>query len=76
MALNFHCRCEQYVHYAAGSYFNFQGTAGVWQVAAMDAVGGWKSRTTVEDMDLSLRTYLAGYRAVFLPHVTVVNEVR
>lgn len=76
MSLNFHCCCEQYVHYASGGYFNFQGTAGVWRVAAMDAVGGWKSRTTVEDMDLSLRTYLAGWKAVFLPHVTVVNEAR
>ena len=38
-------------------------------------VGGWKSRTTVEDMDLSLRTFLAGWKAVFLANVTCVNEV-
>ena len=38
-------------------------------------VGGWKSRTTVEDMDLSLRTFLAGWKAVLLANVTCVNEV-
>ena len=39
------------------------------------AVGGWKSRTTVEDMDLSLRTYVNGWKAIYLNDVTCVNEV-
>ena len=52
------------------------GAAGVWRRAAIMQVGGWKSRTTVEDMDLSLRTFLAGWKAVFLANVTCVNEVR
>ena len=38
-------------------------------------VGGWKSRTTVEDMDLSLRTYVNGWKAVYLSDTTCMNEV-
>ena len=49
--------------------------AGVWRRKAIDTAGGWNSRTTVEDMDLSLRAYLAGWKAIYLRHVTVLNEV-
>ncbi len=37
--------------------------------------GGWETDTVVEDMDLSLRAYLAGWRGLYLPHVGCVNEV-
>ena len=40
------------------------------------AVGGWKSRTTVEDMDLSLRTYVNGWKAIYLNDVVCMNEVQ
>ena len=49
---------------------------GVWRAKAIRAVGGWNSRTTVEDMDLSLRAFMAGWAAVYLTDVTVLNEVR
>ncbi|KAK9837464.1 hypothetical protein WJX81_004395 [Elliptochloris bilobata] len=75
ISLNFHCKCEQYVHFATGSFFNFNGTAGVWRAKAIRAAGGWNSRTTVEDMDLSLRAFMAGWAAVFLTDVTVLNEL-
>ena len=39
-------------------------------------VGGWQSRTTVEDMDLSLRTYVNGWKAIYLADTTCLNEVR
>ena len=38
-------------------------------------VGGWNSRTTVEDMDLSLRAYFAGWKGMYLRDVTCLNEV-
>jgi beta-mannan synthase len=75
VSLNYHMRCEQYTHSATGSFFNFNGTAGVWRRACIDSAGGWLSRTTVEDMDLSLRAYLKGWRAIFLQDVTCLNEV-
>ena len=41
----------------------------------IDSIGGWNSRTTVEDMDLSLRSYVGGWRAIFLEDITCLNEV-
>jgi hypothetical protein len=41
-----------------GHFFNFNGTAGVWRIKAINDAGGWESDTVVEDMDLSLRVYL------------------
>lgn len=75
VSLNYHMKCEQYTHSAAGSFFNFNGTAGVWRCACIETSGGWLSRTTVEDMDLSLRAYLRGWKAVFLEDVTCLNEL-
>ena len=75
ISLNFHCKCEQYVQFATGSFFNFNGTAGIWRRKTIVTVGGWKSRTTVEDMDLSLRTFVNGWKAIYLTETTCVNEV-
>ena len=75
ISLNFHVKCEQYVHFASGSFFNFNGTAGVWRRECIRTSGGWDARTTVEDMDLSLRAYLRGWKAVFLKDVTCKNEL-
>eukprot|EP00887_Chlorella_sp_A99_P007190 scaffold2.g7190.t1 len=66
ISLNYHMKCEQYTHSASGSFFNFNGTAGIWRQACIESAGGWNSRTTVEDMDLSLRAYLKGWKAIFL----------
>eukprot|EP01025_Chloroclados_australasicus_P025040 TRINITY_DN2505_c0_g1_i1.p1 TRINITY_DN2505_c0_g1~~TRINITY_DN2505_c0_g1_i1.p1 ORF type:complete len:527 (-),score=49.87 TRINITY_DN2505_c0_g1_i1:2452-4032(-) len=73
--LNFHMKCEQWTHFATGAFFNFNGTAGIWRRACIEDVGGWNARTTVEDMDLSLRAYLAGWRGVFLSDVCVGSEL-
>lgn len=58
-----------------GSFFNFNGTAGIWRRKTIVTVGGWKSRTTVEDMDLSLRTFVNGWKAIYLTETTCMNEV-
>ena len=47
----------------------------MWRRKAIETAGGWNSRTTVEDMDLSLRAYMAGWKAIYLRDVTVLNEV-
>src|SRR6476661_7259932 len=59
----------------AGCFFNFNGTAGVWRRAAIDAAGGWQHDTLTEDLDLSYRAQLLGWRFVFLPHVVSPAEV-
>ena len=47
LSLNYHCKCEQWVHFGTGSFFNFNGTAGVWRRKCIESIGGWNSRTTV-----------------------------
>ncbi|KAL4420802.1 hypothetical protein ABPG75_010458 [Micractinium tetrahymenae] len=75
VSLNYHMKCEQYTHSATRSFFNFNGTAGVWRLACIEHAGGWNARTTVEDMDLSLRAYIRGWKAIFLDDVTCLNEL-
>ena len=50
-----------------GCFFNFNGTAGIWRRAAIVDGGGWQHDTLTEDLDLSYRTQLKGWRFVFLP---------
>ena len=50
----------------AGRFFNFNGTAGVWRRAAIEDAGGWQHDTLTEDLDLSYRAQLRGWRFVFL----------
>lgn len=47
------------------------GTAGVWRISALNEAGGWKDRTTVEDMDLAVRAGLKGGKFVYLSDLKV-----
>jgi cellulose synthase/poly-beta-1,6-N-acetylglucosamine synthase-like glycosyltransferase len=58
-----------------GRFFNFNGTAGVWRRAAIDDAGGWQHDTLTEDLDLSYRAQLRGWRFVFVPSVIAPAEV-
>jgi hypothetical protein len=60
---------------AMGAWFNFNGTAGVWRRACIDDAGGWQGDTLTEDLDLSYRAQLAGWRFVYAPEVVVPAEV-
>jgi len=59
----------------AGCFFNFNGTAGVWRREAIGDAGGWQHDTLTEDLDLSYRAQLKGWRFVFLPDVVSPAEV-
>jgi cellulose synthase/poly-beta-1,6-N-acetylglucosamine synthase-like glycosyltransferase len=59
----------------AGCFFNFNGTAGVWRRTAIAAGGGWQHDTLTEDLDLSYRAQLRGWRFVFLPDLVAPAEV-
>src|SRR5262249_35157358 len=48
-----------------GLFFNFNGTAGVWRRACVEAAGGWSHDTLTEDLDLSYRAQLAGWHFVY-----------
>jgi len=59
----------------AGCFFNFNGTAGIWRRLAIDEAGGWQGDTLTEDLDLSYRAQLRGWRFVFLPDLVAPAEV-
>ena len=59
----------------AGRFFNFNGTAGVWRRRAIDDAGGWQHDTLTEDLDLSYRAQLRGWRFVFVPELIAPAEV-
>jgi len=48
------------------------GTAGVWRISAINEAGGWKERTTVEDMDLAVRASLKGWKFVYVGSLKVL----
>lgn len=75
MLMDGHFVLEQTTRSRGGYIFNFNGTAGVWRRAAIDAAGGWQDETICEDTDLSYRTYLAGYRGVYLKDMPVPSEL-
>jgi len=59
----------------AGLFFNFNGTAGIWRRTAIEDAGGWQHDTLTEDLDLSYRAQLRGWRFVFLPDHVAPAEV-
>ncbi|HKE88189.1 MAG TPA: cellulose synthase family protein [Vicinamibacterales bacterium] len=59
----------------AGLFFNFNGTAGIWRRSAIIDAGGWQHDTLTEDLDLSYRAQLRGWKFVFLPDLVAPAEV-
>jgi cellulose synthase/poly-beta-1,6-N-acetylglucosamine synthase-like glycosyltransferase len=59
----------------AGCFFNFNGTAGIWRREAITAAGGWQHDTLTEDLDLSYRAQLQGWKFLFVPEVVSPAEV-
>ena len=58
-----------------GTFFNFNGTGGVWRRAAIDAAGGWEHDTLTEDTDLSYRAQLKGWKFLYLPGIECPSEL-
>ncbi len=56
-------------------FLNFNGTAGLWRRQAIEDAGGWQSDTLTEDMDLSYRSQLAGWRLEYVPGLEVPAEL-
>jgi cellulose synthase/poly-beta-1,6-N-acetylglucosamine synthase-like glycosyltransferase len=73
--LDGHFVLEHGGRHRAGRFFNFNGTAGIWRRAAIEDAGGWQHDTLTEDLDLSYRAQLRGWRFVFRPNVIAPAEV-
>ena len=73
--LDAHFYIEQAARSKGGLFMNFNGTAGVWRRSAIEAGGGWQADTLTEDLDLSYRVQMAGWRMLFLEDVDVPTEL-
>ncbi len=70
-----HFQIEQSTRYSAGLFLNFNGTAGIWRKQCIEDSGGWQDDTLTEDLDLSYRAQLQGWRLIFLADVVSPAEV-
>jgi cellulose synthase/poly-beta-1,6-N-acetylglucosamine synthase-like glycosyltransferase len=75
LLLDSHFAVEQEARFRAGLPISFNGTAGVWSRAAIEEGGGWTGDTLTEDLDLSMRCMMQGWRAAMMPELTVPGEL-
>lgn len=75
LALDGHFVIEQNVRNKAGFFINFNGTGGVWRKSAIEDAGNWHSDTLTEDLDLSYRAQLLGWKFIFLRDFTSPAEL-
>ena len=75
MFLDGHLLLEQVARSRSGRFFNFNGTAGIWRKSCIAESGGWQHDTLTEDLDLSYRAQLAGWKFVFLTDVVTPAEL-
>ncbi len=73
--LDGHFAIEHSARFRRGSFFNFNGTAGVWRRSAIIDAGGWQHDTLTEDTDLSYRAQLRGWHFIYLPEVECPSEL-
>ena len=73
--LDGHFVVEHTARHRTGCLFNFNGTAGIWRRQAIEDAGGWDHDTLTEDLDLSYRAQLAGWRFLYLPDLVVPAEL-
>jgi cellulose synthase/poly-beta-1,6-N-acetylglucosamine synthase-like glycosyltransferase len=75
MAIDGHFVVEQSVRASNDFFLNFNGTAGLWRRACINDAGGWQWDTLTEDLDLSYRAQLRGWKIEYLPDVVVPAEL-
>jgi cellulose synthase/poly-beta-1,6-N-acetylglucosamine synthase-like glycosyltransferase len=74
-ALDFHFSIEQVGRSYGGHFINFNGTAGIWRKTCIEDAGNWEGDTLTEDLDLSYRAQLKGWKFTYLQHVTTPAEL-
>lgn len=73
--LDGHFVIEHTARHRSGRFFNFNGTAGIWRRRCLEEAGGWQSDTLTEDLDLSYRAQLKGWRFVYLKDLVAPAEL-
>jgi cellulose synthase/poly-beta-1,6-N-acetylglucosamine synthase-like glycosyltransferase len=75
VSLDIHFLVEQKAKSMSHIFLNFNGTAGIWRAACINDAGGWQTTTLVEDMDLSYRAQMKGWKCMFLDDFVVDAEL-
>ncbi|HEX9925396.1 MAG TPA: glycosyltransferase [Anaerolineae bacterium] len=75
LGIDGHFMVEQAARSGLKAFLNFNGTAGVWRRTCMHEAGGWQGDTLTEDLDLSYRAQLGGWRIVYQPEMIVPAEL-
>ncbi len=75
LMLDGHHLVENTARFGSGCFFNFAGTGGMWRRSAIDIAGGWEHDTLTEDLDLSYRAQMKGYRFIYRPDVLTPSEL-
>ena len=75
LSLDFHFLIEQRAKSNSHLFMNFNGTAGIWRKECIDDAGGWHTTTLVEDLDLSYRAQMKGWKCLFVPNIVVDAEL-
>ncbi|OLB94890.1 MAG: hypothetical protein AUI15_16315 [Actinobacteria bacterium 13_2_20CM_2_66_6] len=75
LMLDAHFGVEQEGRNALGCFFNFNGSGGIWRAAAIEDAGGWTADTLAEDLNLSYRAQLRGWRFVYRDDIVVPAEL-
>jgi cellulose synthase/poly-beta-1,6-N-acetylglucosamine synthase-like glycosyltransferase len=73
--LDAHFSIEQSARNAVDSFINFNGTCGVWRKKAIEDAGGWSDDTLTEDLDLSYRAQLKGWKFKYLEETSTPGEL-
>jgi len=73
--LDGHFMIEHTARHRSGCFFNFNGTAGLWDRRCIEEAGGWEHDTITEDLDLSYRAQLKGWRFIYLNDVSAPAEL-
>ncbi|HZC88605.1 MAG TPA: cellulose synthase family protein [Nitrososphaera sp.] len=75
VSLDLHFLVEQKAKSLTHLYMNFNGTAGIWRTSCINDAGGWHTSTLVEDLDLSYRAQMKGWKCLFLEDIVVDAEL-
>ncbi|MYD10716.1 MAG: glycosyltransferase [Chloroflexi bacterium] len=75
LAIDTHFVVEQAARNRSGWLIPFNGTGGIWRRQCIEEAGGWSADTLTEDLDLSYRAQMAGWRSLFLPDVEAPGEI-
>jgi cellulose synthase/poly-beta-1,6-N-acetylglucosamine synthase-like glycosyltransferase len=75
ISLDLHFLIEQKAKSLTHLFMNFNGTAGIWRTSCINDAGGWHTSTLVEDLDLSYRAQLKGWKCLFLENLIIEAEL-